>query len=322
MLVKRLLASTFLLAMAACRDDGGDDCVGHLCGSDVQLTDPDGGNILFEYIYFDTQLQAAFKLPAGITTANRVMAYFVNHKTPDNDPFPEPGKCLNFDASKGWPMFTGTTHEDLDVGTLSMTGKNKAGQDVTIDVPKMPAGLDSIGRRHDIFYQTIQPDADKNIQFNSSYTINFGGAGAIPAYSITDGLFMSAGFTVKNPGFEDDGPISASADYTVEWTPAVSSNLPMGNVVLGITWLVDTNGSPTHMCPVMHESGTFTIPAATIAEYRAVATARGTDPNHVILLRNAVVHRLARLPNSEANNLRRLDMLTVNCWAQFMNCTP
>lgn len=328
MLMRSLIASIFMLALAAplaaCTDDA-KPCVGHLCGTDIKLTDPDGGNILFEYIYFDSELAAAFKLPAGITTAHRAMAYFLNSQTPNNNLLPTPGVCNNFDATMGWPMFQGTAHEDLDVGTLTITGKNTAGEDKSIPLAKTDNGTglsaDSIGRKHNLFYQTILPKAEDYVAPNSFYTINFGGSASVPATTFKDQLFMAQGFTVNNPGLEENGPLKASTDFTVHWTPAESSNAPTGTDVLGITWLVDSNGSPTHMCPVLESAGQFTIPAATIAEYRQVAMARGTNPDKVILLRNAVVHRVARLPNGDKKNQRRIDTLTVHCWAQLMDCT-
>src|SRR5689334_3459118 len=101
--MKRILASIPLLVLgaAACGDDGDAVCTGHLCGEPAAITDPEGGNILFEYIYVDTELAAAFKLPTGVTTINRVMAYFMNSQTPEANPLPTPGKCFNFDANKG-----------------------------------------------------------------------------------------------------------------------------------------------------------------------------------------------------------------------------
>jgi hypothetical protein len=317
--MKRILASIPLLVLgAACGDDGDTVCTGHLCGEPAAITDPEGGNILFEYIYFDTELSTA--LAGGAKTVNRVIAYFMNSQTPEANPFPTPGKCFNFDANKGWPMFVGTPHEDLDIGDLTITGKNAADADVTIAVPKKPKGLDNIGRPHDIFYEIIQTDANKYLKFNSSYTVNFSGNGVVPATSMKDAIFLSADFTVKNPDLENNGPMKAGVDFPVEWNPVESSNLPMGSEVLGITWLVDSKGSPTHMCPVAHSAGQFTIPGATIAEYKQVAQARGADPTKVILLRNAVVHRLQRLPNGDEKNARRIDMLSVNCWAQLMSC--
>src|SRR5207302_3306599 len=112
------------------------------------LTDPEGGQVLFEYIYFDTELQTALGLPAGVTTANRVMAFFDDKMTPEDNPLPTAGQCNNLIATKGWPMYQGTPKTDLDVGTLTFTGMNTAGAASTITAPKgnpLP-GTDAIGR--------------------------------------------------------------------------------------------------------------------------------------------------------------------------------
>lgn len=319
-----VLISLSAVAMTACSDDA-TTCVGHQCiKGDVQASTAEGGNIIFEYIYFDTELQAAFKLPAGVTTVNRVMAYFMDSQTPNANLFPTPGQCNNLVTTKGWPAFVGTPHVDLDVGTLTVTGKNQAGTAVTIDVPKQPKGTDQIGRGHDTFYQIVNPDAPKFLAPDSFYTVNFGGAGAIKPTTLPDALFLAANFTVTSPDLESNGPLIAGTDFPVKWNPAVSMNKPptdqmVGGDVLGITWLVDVTGAPTHMCPVAHSAGQFTIPGSAIKEYKDIAGSRGLSTSKMILLRNAVVHQLVKLPNGEANNERRVDMLTLVCWAQLMD---
>jgi len=323
-MLKHLIISTLLVtAAAACGDDEGtggtDACSGHLmCGDGPKITDPDGGNVLFEYIYFDSDLQG-LGFPA---TAQRVMAYFTEAQTPNNNPLPSPGQCTNLVATKGWPTYPGDTHTDLDVGELAFLGKNKAGADVTIQVPKvqMAGGADQIQRKHDLFYQVVNPNADNFLQFDSSYSVRFGGSAKVPATTIDNALFLSAEFTVNSPGLDDNGPLRASQPFTVKWTPATSRNLPAGDEVLGLTWLLDTDTNPTHLCVALHSAGEFTVPASAIAEYRQIATARGRDPNKVVLLRNAIVHRLQPLPVKDGANLRRIDMLTVMCWAQSMDC--
>jgi hypothetical protein len=313
----------FALASAACGNsdvpltDGG-NCVGHDCG-DIALTDPEGGNVIFEYIYFDTELQAAFGLPAGVTTVNRVMAYFMNDQTPQANPLPTPGQCNNLVTTKGWPEYVGTPHTDLDVGTLTITGKNTAGADVTISVDKQPTGNDAIGRPHSVFYQVIKPNAADWLKFDSPYAVKFGGSAAVPATTFEGGLFLAAKYDVSSPSLEDNGPLIANTDFTVHWTPSTSANLPAGDDVNGLTWLVDVTGAPTHVCPAAMSAGQMTIPGKTIAEYQAIAKARGLPFNKMILLRNGVVHQLRRLPNNSATNKRRIDMLTLVCWAQLMD---
>jgi hypothetical protein len=323
MLNKRLIALLCLLPLAACGDDGDTQCVGHLCGEPAKITDPDGGNILFEYIYLDTELQTVFQT-GGQPHIARVIGYFTTQQDPANSPLPMPGVCNNL--TMGWPMYQGTSQTMADVGKFTLSGKNRAGGDVSIDVPKlMPlAGQtsvrDSIGRPHPFAYQFLMPNADMYIQPDSFYDVTFSGSDTIAPTTFDDALFMAKDFTVTMPQVEGNGPMRATQPFPVSWTPATSANLPAGQSVLGVTWLVDSNGSPTHMCPVEHGAGTFTIPAATIAEYRQIATSRGANPDKVILLRNAIVHRLQPLPTTDTSNLRRIDMLTVMCWAQLMDC--
>ena len=252
-------------------------------------------------------------------TAQRVMAYFMNAQTPNANPLPTPGACVNLVTTKGWPGYVGTPHTDLDVGALTFEGKKADGTASTITVPKLPAGKDQIGRAHDIFYQVVTPNADSVLKPDSLYTAKFGGAGTIMPTEFKDNVFLANTFTVENPGLEEDGPLRANADFTVHWTPATSANLPAGDEVLGITWLLTNMAEPVMLCPVLHSAGQFTIPASVIADFRTTATAMGRDPNVSVLLRNAVVHKLARLPNNDMQNKRRIDMLSVMCWAQVVN---
>ncbi len=326
-----------LAAMAACgnkvdvmNDGGGSNmCTGHgACpdgggGSGVNIMSPEGGNLLLENMYLDTDLQAAFKLPAGVTTVARATAYFMDAQTPQANPLPMPKVCTNLDVTHGWPWWIGTPHTDLDVGTVTLKGKNMAGSDVSIDLPKQSAGLDAIGRMHDIFYQAVLPGASDYIMPNSSYDVVLGGgttgSTTIPATTFTGGLFMSADYTVSAPAHEDNGPMIGGTDFPVHWSTATSSNMPAGDSLYGIAWLVDTNGAPAIMCFTPTQSDDmFTIPGEMINEYKQDAMNRGTDPTHVILLRQAVDHHIVQLPNNEPNNKRRLDLITMNCWAQLM----
>jgi hypothetical protein len=335
-MLTKVIVSVFLgavaVAMAACGGNNtttiSDGCVGHTCagGPGPKVTDPDGGSIIFEYITFDTELQALGYPP----TANRIMAFFMDGQTPESNPLPVAGQCNNLVATNGWPIAVGSPHTDLDVGTLTIKGKNTAGADVTIDVPKKPKGTDNIGRPHDIFYEIVQPDAAAYLQRNSAYSITFGGAGTIPNATFADGvtngngLFLAEAITVNSPTLEENGPLVGGTDFTVKWTPSTSSNLPaaaqlIGGDVLGVAWLVDTKGSPTHMCPTLLPTGQMTIPGSAINEYKAIAQARSLPTDKAILLRAAIVHQVARLPNNEATNQRRVDMLTLECKAQLMD---
>jgi hypothetical protein len=344
-MLAKVIVSSFLCTavMTACGDsgakpsDGGntDACVGHACpATDASvtgplITDPEGGNIIFEHITFDTELQAAFQLPTGVTTATRVMAYFMSAQTPESNPLPTPGVCTNLAATKGWPLNVGTPHTDLDVGTLTISGKNAAGTAVSFDVPKAPATLhvDQIGRPHDIFYQVVTPDAPTLLKPDSFYDVKFGGSATVPATTFPQAIYLAADYpSVQNPDMENNGPLTTTADFPVAWTAGNSANQPpatqlVAGAVLGVTWLLDVTGSPTHMCVVPATANAFTIPKATIAEYKAAAVARGQTPTKLIMLRNAIAHQLVTLPltTGAATNKRRIDMISLECWAQLMN---
>jgi|GEM_PF-5684930 len=343
-MLSRLSTSLLLSAAAltACGDDGNkatdasvidgtpgvDACVGHTCAPPgmAAVTDAEGGNVVLEHMTLDTELQAFFKLPTGVTTQTRIMAYFMSAQTPDANPLPAPGVCTNLATTKGWPATVGMPHTDVDVGTLTIKGKNTAGADVSIDVPKQPKGNDQLNRPHDLFYQFLQPNADALLKSDSFYTVEFGGvAGGMPATTFKDAIYLSADYGgVMNPGIEDNGPLIPGTDFPVSWTPPNPVNKPaasnlVGGDILGVTWLVDLNGSPTHVCIVPASAGTFVIPGAAITEYKAAATARGTNPKKLIMLRNAIAHQVVRLPVTDSSNKRRIDMVTLACWAQLMD---
>jgi hypothetical protein len=318
--------------MSACGDDGGDPlpsdsgCVGHACGgTGAAITDPEGGNVILERMTLDTELQRAFQLPAGMATQTRIIAYFMSAHTPESNPLPAPGVCTNLATTKGWPAFVGP-HTDVDVGTLTFTGKNAAGADVSIAIPKQPKGSDQIGRPHDVFYQFLQPDVSTLLKPDSFYSVSFGGVtGGMPATNFPSAMYLAADYpSVQNPGIEDNGPLIAGTDFSVSWAPPTSVNKPppadlVGGDILGVTWLLDITGSPTHMCVVPASAGQFKIPGATIAEFKTAAAGRGQPTNKLIMLRNAVAHQLIRLPTTDSANKRRVDMVSLECWAQVMD---
>lgn len=333
-MLAKVFVSSFLCAavMTAC---GGNDsttsdaaCVGHACSSGgAAVTDPEGGQIIFEHITFDTELQAAFHLPTGVTTATRVMAYFMSAQTPNSNPLPTPGACTNLETTHGWPLFVGTPHTDVDVGTLTIAGKNAAGTAVSFDVPKQPKGVDQIGRPHDIFYQVVTPDAPTLLKPDSFYDVKFGGSATVPATTFQQAIYLAADYpSVQSPDMENNGPLMTTADFPVAWTAGNSANKPpaaqlVAGDVLGVTWLLDVTGSPTHMCVVPATANGFTIPKATIAEYKAAAAVRQQPTNKLIMLRNAIAHQVVRLPltTGAATNKRRVDMISLECWAQLMD---
>lgn len=301
-----------LVALAACDGShapittGMDACLPDRCTPFVQN---EGGNLIFSSMTFDTELQQALSSPP---TAVRAVAYFMDAQTPDVNPLPVAGQCNNLVATHGWPWFVGTPHLDLDVGTVAIAGPLG-----TLPVPRLPGGTDALGRHHDVFYQELEPNADAVIRPDASYTVQFGGSSTIPATTFTDALFVPARFDV--PDLESNGPLVAGTDFVARWTPATSTHLPPGDDVVGAVWLADANGSLTHLCVTLHSSGQFTIPGTAITELKQIAAARGTQTNRAIVVREALVHQLARLPNNEPDNQRRIDMIGAFSYAQLVD---
>jgi hypothetical protein len=309
-----------LAAAGACGDDGGTTdagCVGHGCnGGSVNINDNDGGNVLFEKVYLDTELQGALGLPTD--TFNRAMAYFVSDMTNDHPKTPVIGSCVDIYADMAWPVFSaGAVHPD--VGALTFTGKNEAGTDVTVTPVKKTAARDTINRMHDVFYEIITPDATTIVQDNSHYDMHFSGGADIPATDFTgkNGVYMPPDFMIGSPAREDNGPIGPG-DYTVTWSNPTPPET--GETLLHVSWfLAVPTAEPLYLC-VSDTDGTFTFPAATIAAYKARATANGTAANKVILSRMTVAHHFTQLPVADfATNKRRVDVLGINCWVQLMD---
>jgi hypothetical protein len=329
--MRRALLLPLSMLVVACSDGmtSDDDC--SLAGvSAVQPRPPacpappsvdvDGGNIILEQIHFDTELQSPpFSFPP---TEGRVIAYFMNRHTPGINPLPIPGQCNNLEATKGWPLYvvpTSADREDLDIGALTIIGKNNADASVMIDVPKLPPGRDQLGRPHDVYYQVTKPIAAAFLKSDSTYTVKLGGAGIVPPTTFDNALVLTTDFMVTMPMIDGDGPLIPGQELTVKWLPATSSNLPPNTDLLGVVWLLDTMGAPTHLCPIPHSAGQFTITGAAITEYKTLAATRGLPTNKVILMRSALVHKLFPLPNGDPRNPRRIDMLGMMSWAQLMN---
>jgi hypothetical protein len=304
-----------------------DACVGDTCSQGgPPITEPEGGNLIVEHITLDTELRTALGLSVG-QTVMRVTAYFMSAQTPDSNPLPIPGTCTNLETTKGWPLHVGTPHTDVDVGTLTVVGKNTAGQDVSFGVPRLPMGSDQIGRAHDIFYQLVWVNAAALLQPDSSYDVKFGGSATVPATTFTDAIYLASGYSepLQPPIIDSNGPLVAGTDFLVKWTAGTSANRPPADRlvfgdVLGVVWLLDVNDSPTHMCVVPDSTNQLTIPGSTIAEYKLAAMARGRDMQHVILRRSAMAHQVVSLPLTAAPDARRrIDMISLKSYAQWMD---
>jgi hypothetical protein len=334
---------------------GGGDTPDAAAGDTLDLTDSEGGQILFEYINVDSDLQAAFGLPAGATTIMRNMAYFVSSQTPELNALPvnlapEDDGCANLYETKGWPLgppngINGEPRTEVDVGNLVFTGKNTAGDDVENVVEKAtaethtapyPFPLDSWGRTHDVYYEFIPPNADQFQAADSLYTITMTGSADYPETTYENIAYMPGAVQFTTPDLEDDDiGLNTTDTVTVEWEAPVqpNQNVPdasklVGGALLTAVVLGDTTGAPVMFCVVPAAQGSFDITGRTVQRFRDSVSASGGDPDHAILLRNNIAHTLGWFNNGDGtkpydpNDQRRVDILSVWCGAQVVNVGP
>jgi hypothetical protein len=279
-----------------------------------EQSDREGGQVMFEDLRLDTDLQAIFGLPPE---SLRVIAFFRTDQVPQSSPFPSPGVCTNLEATHAWPLDFGSMHTDVDVGKLLVTRESE------LEIPKLGPRTDVLGRPHEVFYQLVGGDASQ-LAFDATYSIAFDGAAAVAGGSFSNALYLPPKFDVVAPAVEDNGPLSASTPFTVRWSPAQATHLPPANTLVGggilqMTWLADTAGVPTHLCFTAHSDGMFTIPASSLAEYKAVAAGRGQPTSKAVLVQQAMAWRLAQLPSTTECNRRRLDWVGMTTSAQLID---
>ena len=311
-----------LLSVAACNNGAvlppPPDAI-HTVGIDANITQPppqiDGGQVLVEYVTLDSDLQAAAGLPAGVTTVARVIAFFLDAQTPSQVPFPPAGVCMNLAVTQGWPLI-GSPRTELDMGMVALRGPNTAGTIATTLLPKLPAGTDALGRAQDVYYQLVQPNADDVLAPGATYTVNVFGTAMFPDTTFDSGIALPSQFSVYSPALDENGPFVAGNNTTIFWTPGPA---PSPSPPIGLIWLEDVDGVPTHVCETDYGAGLFTISGTTLTEYQQIAQARGLATNKLILRRDALVPNIVLLPNAEPNNPRALQLLAITSFEQLVD---
>jgi hypothetical protein len=339
-------------------DDGGDDDgepdAGDGADASVDdvpaITDPEGGQILFEYITFDSQLSEV--LAGGAPTALRVMAYFMDSQTPESNPLPTPeiliDGCVNLYETGGWPLgaregVEGQKRAEVDVGDLTISGQNTAGKDVDIAIPLgSPKTVptfpnDDFARTHDVFYQLKAPNADEFVQPDSRFNVTLSGGKGSQESVYEDATYMAGLFEPGEPGLEDDEfGLGTKGDVTVTWNAPEEPNQNqldksqlIGGGLLTAVVLGDLGtGAPVMFCPVPAAQGEFTITADVVASFRESIGAKKGEPVQAYMLRNNIAHTLLRLNNGEGDtpfdtaNKRRIDVVSVQCLAQQITVGP
>lgn len=336
------------LPLAACGGDdsgggdGGSGCTAHNpCdagdgGTVIDFDTPVGGQVLFEYINFDDTLAAQLMLPDGVNTVTRSINWFIDDMTPETLKIPEQGSCDAQWMTNDFPSGQGDNITEVDVGGINMIGQNAAGDDVTLEIPKAhPAGADpdtdpaypdsypydNVGLMHQIFWQAIIPNADAQMKPGSSYDVELTGSDTFDPVTYPGAVYLPKAFTLNSPDFNAGGPppnLTAGQDADLGWQVVTNDAAPMGVPIQQVIFLVDPmTHTAVYVCPTKASDGHFTIPGDVITSYREQVQAAGGNPDIAIVLRNNLTHQLAQLQNNEPDNVRRIDMISIYCYAQF-----
>jgi hypothetical protein len=296
------------------------------------VEDNDGGWILFEYIHYSDGFADFRKLPQGMTV-NRNMAHFYSSKNPQRDEFPAPplNECRNLYETNGWPLGREAERQDatyVDVGDLTITGKNEADEDVTIDIPKGdPKVPDDWSQPQDIYYQSFNVPAGSVIKPDSEFTINMSGSADYPETTYENLAYMPAELELTDPVLNDDtfqlSTENATTRITWNYTPAPNQpdSVP---VLLTAVVLGDTNGRPVMFCVTTADQGYYDFKGEDIAAFRSAVGAEDGVPAPGYMLRNSIAHTIAWFNNGDGDlpydpaNKRRIDAINVDCYVQLI----
>jgi len=319
--------------------DAGSDVDAAVGPRDPAITDFEGGQLLVEYITLDEDLRAAYSLPEGVNSVARFMGYFVGDQTPQSNPLPAVSAdetCVNLYDTDGWPLgpYDGQDRAELDVGEVTVTGLNSAGDEVSTVVTRTEDSADNWQRGHDLFYQNIPPDAANYLAPDTTYTVEMSGSADYPAATYEDVIYIAGEYELGiSPALNDeDIGLSTTADTLITWTQPKTPNQNQPDNLFGglltVIVLGDANtGAPVMLCPVPASNEEFLITAEQVASFRASVEARNGkgSAERAILLRNNFSHIMGWVNNGtdgapyDPANARRIDFLGVQCAAQLVN---
>ena len=331
------------LPLAACGDDSSPGGDGGQCGTShnpcdggtgVQYTSNAGGQVLFEYINFDDALAQQLMLPPGVKTMTRNIDFFMDSMDPQTLTIPPQGSCDNQWLTGDFPSGQGDNIQEIDVGGVNIIGKNAAGDDVTLAIPKAhPAGADpqtdpaypdsypydNLGLKHNIFWQVLIPDADAQQMPGSYYDVELTGSDTFDAVTYPQALYLPKKFNLMSPDFNVQPPpnLVAGQDADLGWEVVPNDAAPDDAEIQQVIFMVDPNTfTAVYVCPLKN-NGHYTIPGDVITTYRQQVASKGGNPDIVMLLRNNLMHRIVQLANNEPDNVRRIDMVSIYCYAQL-----
>ncbi|MCP4447033.1 MAG: hypothetical protein GY811_17045 [Myxococcales bacterium] len=284
-----------------------------------EVTDPEGGMVIFECIGTSAALQAG-GFPAKFA---RNISHFTSAGG-DDHVFLTPGtgngtaginEC-NFVSGDDitWPAndVSGQTH--VNVGDLTISG----GSNDLVISPTLTGTeaemTDMISRLHSgPWYSAFETEFADYVTEDTVYTVSMSGSDDYPATTYTDNLYMPSAMTMTNPTGDSsmERPTGGFTEpYTVTWDSGASSNTPDGVDILSLVMLVDGTGTNIIEFCVTENDGEFVIPVEVLEEYYT------EQPTGGAILVGNVAHMLGRFDDGTSDDPdRRIDFLGMWCEA-------
>jgi hypothetical protein len=267
----------------------------------LSFADNEGGEIRLEWI---KQFTAA-----GVEqTTARATAYFYKSQTPGKFALPAFPGCFDMRLKDKWPLAQGTI-VPLDVGGVTI---KSTGSDLVM-VPDMGVMADPFSRPHALWYKKTSNlpgnDGDMFLPPNQTYDIVLAGSAEWPAQTINDVAFMPERWDVSTPPANATTMLVADTDFTMTYTPVVSSNLPPGYRVNTVVAFQGTGHmGPIVLCQEEGTDGSITVPAALVNVLRAYTPGR--------YVRQNLTHALFELTDGAPKppgERKRVDVLSIWC---------
>lgn len=307
-----------LAAMVGCGDDdggGSDDPDAAPDEADATPDDPDaapdevtvfgpeGGEFRLEYIVIDDG-----------TIITRVTAFGMKDagsgETPDRFPLPPIPGCWDLTDDSIWPVAQSSDADYIDFGTVVVTGDFSGVDEIVIPKVDQSGGdvADGVGRTHEEYNFRLDFDnADTVFQGDSTYSVLLGGSDEWPAQAYDMKVYMPPAFDLIDPALGEVVMIEEDTPLTLTWE---ATEVDDHEVISAVAFATPADG-PTIVCAEIGNDGEIVIPAEEINKVVALVG----EGNQATIARQTAVHEIAELTNGDDVSGRRIDLLSIWCYA-------
>jgi hypothetical protein len=304
-----------MVGITGCGDDGND--IKPPDGPPIDAPNPmfkgyladEGGEVRVEYTGF----------PGG-TAAARVGAFFYDNPGSTRFwPFASLNGCTDVTTDKNWPTAANPINERtyLDPGKVIIAGGPEA-----LSVPRHPVmQADAVGRVHpagNFFLHFRGPtgvDGPTYLSEKTKYDVILTGSNNMPGQIFRDVLYMPADYAVISPALSPTPlALPRNTPQTFTWTTP-ANNEPQGYEVGSVVAFLDPAKGPTVVCAEKND-GSITVPANMIDIVRTASPSGGQ------LARQTLTHVVRELVDNNGPTGKRIDFITVWCYATLFSVPP